>query len=136
MKLRLAVLAVLLAAPGLVSCGGDDDSESSSRSKQSLCTAVSSFNDARFPQDLSDIEGAIDELRDAGGRIGESRPADLPDDVGVGVDAVLQAIDDLPDDPLSYADLQPVFSFGGDDDMHAVAALFNHCGLSMVVPKG
>jgi hypothetical protein len=134
MRLRLAVLAVLLAAPGPASCGGDDDSESASRSKQGLCSALRAFNDARVSDDLSDVAGAIDELHAAGDRMEESRPDDLPEDVGAGVDAVLEGINDLPDDPLSYADLYPVFSFD-EDDLDAVAALVEYCDIRMVVPK-
>jgi hypothetical protein len=132
MKLGLALAGVLLAMPGLVSCGGDDDSsggageakepkESSSVSVEDFCAAAEKFENtftetdtSKLPQGVEAIKDAARELKDVG------TPDDIPDDAREGLGLTLDKLISLPDD-VTESGLLEAMDFSKDETAKSMA---------------
>ena len=139
MSVRLTVAGLLLAAPSLVSCGGDDsgataDSQDGTSpaavSVEEFCGAAEGFEnlfgelDVENPgDDVGALKDAAQELKDLG------TPDGIPDDAREGLVLTLDKLIDLPDDATAD-DLAAVFTF--DEEEHAASMAFegyldDHC---------
>ena len=127
MKLGLALGAVLLAVPGLVSCGGDDDGSGADGSDRTVvsvddfCAAAekfeSTFNETdttNFPEGADLLKEAAQELKDLG------TPEDIPDDAREGLALTLDKLIALPDD-AEESDLLDVLDFTEDERAKSMA---------------
>jgi hypothetical protein len=115
-KLGLLAASLVLVAGGAVACGGDDGDGASDKtaSKKDFCAAFQGFYDdlTSVTADQKDL-GKV--LKDAAKKIKDvGVPSDIPDDAKNGLEATLDAIDDLPDD--ATADDIEKFNENLDDD--------------------
>ena len=127
MKLGLALGGVLLAVPGLVSCGGDDDDSGADESDRTVvsvddfCAAAEKFentftetNTTNLPEGAEVLKDAARELKDVG------TPEDIPDDAGEGLALTLDKVIALPDD-VEESDLLDVLDFTEDERAKSMA---------------
>jgi hypothetical protein len=139
MSVRLTVAGLLLAAPALVSCGGDDSGAAADSrdgtspaavAVEEFCRAAEEFEnlfgelDVENPgDDVGALKDAAQELKDLG------TPDGIPDDAREGLVLTLDKLIDLPDDATAD-DLAAVFAF--DEQERAASMAFegyldDHC---------
>jgi hypothetical protein len=128
MKLALVLGGLLLAAPGLVACGGPDDEpdgkaadDPKTVSVADFCSAAEKFENTFSELDTSDLassvatfKSAAQELEDAG------TPQDIPADAREGLTLTLDKITGLPDD-ASEDDMNALFEFTEDEKAKSMA---------------
>jgi len=129
MRLGLLLGGVLLAAPGLVSCGGDDGDEpggdksgsSEKVSVEEFCGAAEKFENTftetdttNLPEGVAALKGAAQELKDVG------TPEDIPDDAREGLELTLDKLLALPDD-ADETDLMEMLDFDEDERAKSMA---------------
>jgi hypothetical protein len=132
MKLGLAVGGVLLAMPGLVSCGGDDDSsggkadakdgkEPTSVSVEDFCAAAEKFENTFTETDTTKLPEGVDALKDAAQELKDvGTPDDIPADAREGLGLTLDKLIALPDD-VTETDLLEVMDFTADEAAKSMA---------------
>jgi hypothetical protein len=127
-KLGLALGGVLLAVPGLVSCGGDDSSSSAGNdeggrtvSVEEFCAAAEKFENTFSAIDATDLAAGVatfkksaQEFKDAG------TPDDITDVAREGLELTLDKIIGLPDD-ADKDDLGAVLQFTNDEKAKSMA---------------
>jgi hypothetical protein len=129
MKLGLLLGGVLLAAPGLVSCGGGDedgsgaakDGDNDTVSVEEFCGAAEKFENTftetdttNLPEGLKALKDAAQELKDVG------TPETVPDDAREGLDLTLDKLIGLPDD-ADETDLMDLLDFDADERAKSMA---------------
>jgi hypothetical protein len=128
MKLGLALGALLLAAPGLVSCGGDDDSsgskddgESAAVSVEDFCAAAEKFENTFTETDTANLTEGLKALKDAARELQDvGTPDSIPDDAREGLALTLDKLISLPDD-ATEDDLLEVLNFTEDEKAKSMA---------------
>ena len=103
MRLGLALGGVLLAAPGLVSCGGDDgDGPAGGKDEVSVeefCAAAEKFENTFTETDTTNLSEGVGALKDAARELKDvGTPDDIPDDAREGLELTLDKLIALPDD--------------------------------------
>ena len=108
----MTAATLILVAGGAVACGGDDNggsgndggggsasSDSGGTSVDDFCGAFEEFSSSLFEADTTDTAAVIKVLKDEAGKLDDvGTPEDIPEDAEEGLDLVLGAIQDLPDD--------------------------------------
>ena len=109
----MTAATLILVAGGAVACGGDDGdgggsggsasdgggSSSDATSVEDFCGAFEEFSNSLFEADTTDTAAVIKVLKDEAEKLDEvGTPEDIPEDAEEGLDLVLGAIQDLPDD--------------------------------------
>jgi hypothetical protein len=126
MKLGLALGGVLLALPGLVSCGGDDDSGADEGdrtvvSADDFCAAAEKFENTFTETDTTDLPEGVAVLKAAAQELEDlGTPEDIPDDAREGLALTLDKLLGLPDD-AEEADLLGVMDFSEDEQARSMA---------------
>ncbi len=128
MKLGLAVGGVLLAAPGLVSCGGedgdsgaDDDSDRSAVSVDDFCAAAQMFENTFNETDTVNLPEGVEALKDAAQELKDlGTPEDIPDGAREGFAMTLDKLTALPDD-ADQADLLDVLDLNESERAKSMA---------------
>lgn len=120
MKLALTAASLLLVAGGAVACGSDDDSSASDSgggtSTEEFCSAFGDFATSSFSGGISDPEALVKQLKEGADELEDvGTPDDMPDRAREGLEVVLDAIDDLPDD-ADQADLAKIDEQLSDED--------------------
>jgi hypothetical protein len=125
MKLGLALGGVLLAVPGLVSCGGDDGDGSGGGndevSVEEFCTAADRFENTFTEMDTTNLAEGLETLKDAAGTLKDvGTPEDIPDDAREGLALTLDKLIALPAD-ADQTDLLGVLDFSEDEKAKSMA---------------
>jgi hypothetical protein len=128
MKLGLALCAILLAAPGLVSCGGDDGGSSGDKdegdqtvSVEEFCAAAKKFEDTFSAIDATDLAAGVATFKKAAQELKDTgTPDDITDAAHEGLELTLDKIIGLPDD-ASEDDLGAVLQFSNDEKAKSMA---------------
>jgi hypothetical protein len=126
MKLALTAASLLLVAGGAVACGSDDDSSASDSgsdsgggggtSTEEFCSAFGDFATSSFSGGISDPAALVKQLKEEADKLEDvGTPDDMPDRAKEGLEVVLDAIDDLPDD-ADQADLAKIDEQLSDED--------------------
>ncbi len=125
MKLGLALGGVLLAVPGLMSCGGDDgDGAGDGREEVSVeefCAAAEKFENTFTETDTTDLGEGIEALKEAARELKDvGTPEDIPDDAREGLALTLDKLIALPDD-ATQTDLMDVLDLTADERATSMA---------------
>jgi hypothetical protein len=127
MRLGLALGGLLLAVPGLMSCGGDGDGSGGSGdgkdevTVEEFCVAAEKFENTftetdttNLPEGVEALKAAAQELKDVG------TPEDIPDDAREGLGLTLDKLLGLPAD-ADQTDLFDVLDFSEDETAKSMA---------------
>ena len=131
MRLGLAIAGLLLAAPGLASCGddgdGDGDSPATGDDKTSavsvddFCAAAEKFENSFTETDTTDLTEGVKALKDAARELQDlGTPEGIPDDARDGLALTLDKLVGLPDD-ADEDDLLEVLDFSEDEKAKSMA---------------
>jgi hypothetical protein len=125
MRLGLALGGVLLAMPGLVSCGGDDgDGSADGKAEvtvEEFCAAAEKFENTFTETDTTNLTEGVEALRDAARELKDvGTPDDIPDDAREGLELTLDKLIALPDD-ADETDLLEVLDFDEDERAKSMA---------------
>lgn len=127
MKLGLVLGGVLLAAPGLVACGGGDDSSGDGASDgetvsvADFCAAAEKFENTFTELDSTDLAASVAAFKDAAQELEDAgTPEDIPDDAREGLTLTLDKIIGLPDD-ASEEDMTAIFDFTDEEKAKSMA---------------
>ena len=125
MKLGLLLGGVLLAAPGLVSCGGDDAAGSGGGedkvSVDEFCGAAEKFENTFTETDTTNLPDGLKALRDAAQELKDvGTPEAIPDDAREGLELTLDKLIGLPDD-ADETDLMDLLDFDEDERAKSMA---------------
>jgi hypothetical protein len=128
MKLGLVLGGVLLAAPGLVACGGDDDSSSdqgqdhpATVSVKEFCAAAAKFETTFSGIDSTDLAASVATFKDAAQELKDvGTPEDIPDDAREGLELTLDKIIGLPDH-ATQSDMSAIFEFTDEEKTKSMA---------------
>ena len=125
MKLGLAVGGVLLAVPGLMSCGGaDGDGPREGKDEVSVedfCVAAETFENTFTETDTTNLSEGVHALKDAAQELKDvGTPEDIPDDAREGLVLTLDKLIGLPDD-ATQADLMEVLDFTDEEKARSMA---------------
>jgi hypothetical protein len=128
MKLALALVSVLLVAPGLVSCGGDDSGASGSEdesdqtvSVEEFCAAAEKFENTFSAIDATDLAAGVATFKKAALELEDTgTPDDITDAAREGLQLTLDKIIGLPDD-ADQDDLGAVLQFTNDEKAKSMA---------------
>ena len=125
MNLGLAVGGVLLAVPGLMSCGGSDgDGPPEGKddvSVEDFCVAAETFENTFTETDTTNLSEGVKALKDAAQELKDvGTPEDIPDDAREGLVLTLDKLIGLPDD-ATQADLMEVLDFTDGEKARSVA---------------
>ena len=128
MKLGLALGGVLLAVPGLVSCGTDEDGDSGANESEpavvsvdEFCAAAKKFENTFTETDTTDLAEGVQALRSAAQELKDfGTPSDIPDDARDGLMLTLDKLIGLPDD-ASESDLLDVLDLSEDERAKSMA---------------
>jgi hypothetical protein len=120
----LAVAGALLAAPVLISCGGDNDEAGGDHetvSVEEFCSATERFENIFGELDPDDLGDGAKALKDAARELkGVGTPADIPDDAREGLELTLDKLIAVPDD-ASSEELFGVLDLTGDEKAKSMA---------------
>jgi hypothetical protein len=125
MRLGLLLGGVLLAVPGLMSCGGDDG-EGSDDGKEEVtvarfCAAAEKFENSFTETDTTNLSEGIEALKDAARELKDlGTPEALPDDAREGLVLTLDELIGLPDD-ADETDLTDALDFTDDEKAKSLA---------------
>ena len=112
---------VLLAAPGLVSCGGDDGDGPTAKRKdevsvEEFCVAAEKFENTFTETDTTNLREGVQALKDAAQELKDvGTPEDIPDDAREGLVLTLDKLIGLPDD-ATQTDLLEMLDFTDEDE--------------------
>lgn len=127
MRLGLALGGLLLAVPGLVSCGGDDDDSGADQPDRSgvsvddFCAAAEKFENSFTETDTTNLPAGVEVLKDAAQELKDvGTPEDIPDDAREGLALTLDKLIALPDD-AEESDLLDVLDFSQDETAKSMA---------------
>jgi hypothetical protein len=125
MRLGLLLGGVLLAAPGLVSCGGDDgdgsDGGKDEVSVEEFCVAAETFENTFTETDTPNLPEGVKELRDGARELKDvGTPEAIPDDAREGLELTLDKLIALPDD-ADQTDLVDLLDLDGDERAKSMA---------------
>jgi hypothetical protein len=128
MKLGLALGGVLLAASGLVSCGGDDSGSGGARddadqavSVEVFCAAAEKFENTFSAIDATDLAAGVATFKKAAQELKDTgTPDDITDAAREGLELTLDKIIGLPDD-AQKDDLGAVLQFTNDEKAKSMA---------------
>ena len=125
MRLGLALGGALLAAPGLISCGGDDGDGSADGkdevSVEEFCAAAETFENTFTETDTTNLSEGVQALKDAAQELKDvGTPEDIPDDAREGLELTLDKLIALPDD-ADETDLLDVLDFDEDERARSMA---------------
>jgi hypothetical protein len=125
MRLGLLLGGVLLAAPGLVSCGGDDGDGSGGGkdevSVEEFCGAAEKFENTFTETDTTNLPEGVKALRDAARELKDvGTPEAIPDDAREGLELTLDKLIALPDD-ADQTDLMDLLDFDEDERVKSMA---------------
>jgi hypothetical protein len=125
MRLGLALGGVLLAAPGLISCAGDDGDGSGDGKDdvtvEEFCAAAEKFENTFTETDTTNLTEGLGALRDAARELKDvGTPDDIPDDAREGLELTLDKLIALPDD-ADETDLLDMLDFDEDERAKSMA---------------
>jgi hypothetical protein len=125
MRLGLFLGGILLAVPGLVSCGGDDGAGSGGDkdevSVEEFCVAAEKFENTFTETDTTNLTEGAKALKDAARELKDvGTPEAIPDDAREGLELTLDKLIGLPDD-ADQADLLGVLDFDEDERAKSMA---------------
>ena len=125
MRLGLALGGVLLAVPGLMSCGGDDADGSGDGKEEvtveEFCAAAEKFENTFTETDTTNLIEGVEALKDAARELKDvGTPEDIPDDAREGLELTLDKLIALPDD-ADETDLLDVLDFDEDERAKSMA---------------
>lgn len=127
MKLGLLLGGILLAGPGLVACGGGDDSSEDGAadvetvSVADFCTAAEKFENTFTELDSTDLAASVAAFKDAAQELKDAgTPEDIPDDAREGLALTLDKIIGLPDD-ASEEEMTAIFDFTDEEKAKSMA---------------
>jgi len=125
MRLGLALGGVLLAVPGLMSCGGDDaDGSGDGKDEvtvEEFCAAAEKFENTFTETDTTNLIEGVEALKDAARELKDvGTPEDIPDDAREGLELTLDKLIALPDD-ADETDLLDVLDFDEDERAKSMA---------------
>ena len=128
MKLGLALGGILLVVPGLVACGGDEDTsgdqgkdDGATVSVEDFCAAAEKFENTFTEMDTTDITEGVVALKDAAQELKDvGTPEDIPDDAREGLVMTLDKMIALPDD-ADEDDLSVMFEFSDEEKAKSTA---------------
>jgi hypothetical protein len=129
MRLGLLLGGALLAAPGLVSCGGDDgdeaagdkSGESDKVSVEEFCDAAETFENTFTETDTTNLSEGVKALKDAAQQLKDvGTPEDIPGDARDGLVLTLDKLIGLPDD-ANQTDLIEVLDFTEEEKARSKA---------------
>jgi hypothetical protein len=125
MKLGLALGGVLLAMPGLMSCGGDDGDRSGDDEDEvsvgEFCAAAEKFENTFTETDTTHLTEGVKALKDAARELkAVGTPEDIPDDAREGLVLTLDKLIGLPAD-ADQNDLMAVHAFNDDEKAKSMA---------------
>jgi hypothetical protein len=128
MRLGLVLGAVLLAASGLVSCGGDDSSSSDGKddgdqtvSVEEFCAAAEKFENTFSEIDATDLAAGVAAFKKAAQELEDTgTPDDITDAAREGLELTLDKIIGLPDD-ADKDDLGAVLEFTDEEKAKSMA---------------
>ena len=125
MRLGLALGGVLLAVPGLMSCGGDDGDGSGDGKDEvtveEFCAAAEKFENTFTETDTTNLIEGVEALKDAARELKDvGTPDDIPDDAREGLELTLDKLIALPDD-ADETDLMDVLDFNEDERAKSMA---------------
>jgi hypothetical protein len=119
MNLGLLLGGVLLAAPGLVSCGGGDgdgpggdkDGGKDAVSVDEFCVAAEKFENTFTETDTTNLPEGVKALKEASRELKDvGTPETIPDDAREGLELTLDKLIALPDD-ADETDLMDMLDF-------------------------
>ena len=126
MRLGLVLGGVLLAAAGLVACGGDDgdsDADEGDRTAMPIdfCAAAEKFENTFTETDTTNLAEGLQALKDSARELKDvGTPEDIPDDAREGLVLTLDKLIALPDDAVQ-ADLMAVLDLTEDERAKSMA---------------
>jgi hypothetical protein len=129
MRLGLLLGGVLLVAPGLVSCGGDDGDEPGGDksgdgdkvSVEEFCSAAEKFENTFTETDTTNLPEGVGALKDAAQELKDvGTPEDIPDDAREGLELTLDKLIALPDD-ADQTDLMEMLDLDEDERAKSMA---------------
>jgi hypothetical protein len=139
MSVRLTMAGLLLAAPALVSCGGDDSGAAASGqdetsratvSVEEFCGAAEEFENLFGELDVENSGDDVRALKDAAQELKDlGTPDDIPDDAREGLTLTLDKLIALPDDATAD-DFDAFFAFDEEEraaSMEFEGYLDDHC---------
>ena len=128
MRLALVLGGILLAAPGLVACGGDDDmgggkAHEATRtiSVDDFCTAAEKFENTFSGIDTTNLAKGVPTFKDAAQELKDAgTPTDMPEVAQQGLVLTLDKIIGLPDD-ATESDMSAIFEFTDEEKSKSMA---------------
>jgi hypothetical protein len=125
MRLGLALGGVLLAVPGLISCGGDEEDGSGDGKDEvtveEFCAEAETFENTFFETDTTNLVEGVEALQDAARDLKDvGTPDDIPDDAREGLELTLDKLIALPDG-ADETDLLDVLDLNEDERAKSMA---------------